>query len=164
MKNGIKTSFLLIAIALASVADAQQVSVWKAADLKTALDTATVPTIFNFWATFCRPCIAELPHFQAAADQYKSRGVRLVMVSLDVKEAFPKKVQAFVKKRALTSPVVFLDEPSADIFVPLVDSTWSGAIPASLFIYRERGYRRFFDDELSRLKLDREIRNMLGEE
>ena len=153
-----------MAIAFASITDAQQVSVWKAADLKTALDTATVPTIFNFWATFCRPCIAELPHFQAAADQYKSSGVRLVLVSLDVKEAFPKKVEAFVKNRGLTSPVVFLDEPSAGIFVPLIHRTWSGAIPASLFIYRQREYRRFFDDELSRSKLDREIRNMLGVE
>jgi thiol-disulfide isomerase/thioredoxin len=164
MKNSCKTTLLIMAIAFASMTDAQQVSVWKAADLKTALDTATVPTIFNFWATFCRPCIAELPYFQAAADQYKSSGVRLVLVSLDVKEAFPKKVEAFVKKRGLTSPVVFLDEPSAGIFVPLIHRTWSGAIPASLFIYRQRGYRRFFDDELSRSKLDREIRNMLGVE
>jgi thiol-disulfide isomerase/thioredoxin len=164
MKKTIRITAFIAALAIGLTTKAQQIPAWKASDLKTAIDTATVPTIFNFWATFCRPCIAELPTFQAAANQYKSKGLRLVMVSLDVKQAFPKAVSAFVKKRRLTSPVVFLDEASPDVFVPLVESTWSGSIPASLFINGSRNYRRFIEDELSRGKLYKEIRKMLGEE
>ncbi len=145
-------------------AGAQQIPAWTAADLKRAMDTATVPTVFNFWATFCKPCIAEMPHFQAAANRFRNRGVRLVFVSLDLKEAYPKTVTAFVKKRGISSPVVFLNEGNADLFVPMVDSTWSGAIPASLFVYPGRGYRRFVEDELSREKLEGEIKKMLGDE
>jgi thiol-disulfide isomerase/thioredoxin len=142
-------------------AEAQGIPVWKLADLRKAIDSAEGPTIINFWATFCKPCIAELPYFQALANKYKEKGVKLVLVSLDLKEVFPKKVMAFVKARKLTSPVVFLDESDADLFVPLVDEKWSGAIPASLFINRGKGYRHFIEEELSKEKLESEIRKML---
>lgn len=148
-------------MAASGKAQAPSVPVWKATDLQTAMDTATVPTIFNFWATFCKPCLAELPHFQAAAEQYKKDGLRLVLVSLDLKEAYPKTVSAFVKRLKLTSPVVFLDEGDADRFVPLVDHSWSGAIPGSLFINKARGYRKFVEEELSKGTLEGVIREML---
>ena len=155
-------TFLLITVMLISLSTkAQTIPVWKLADLKAAMDTTSGPVIINFWATFCKPCIAELPHFQAAANQYKAQGVQLIMVSLDLKEAYPKAIQNFVTKRKLTSPVVFLDESNADLFVPAVDSSWSGSIPASLFINRSKGYRQFLEEELSREKLEAEIRKML---
>lgn len=153
----------MVMLATASMADSQVLPVWKAADLKKAIESVKGPTIINFWATFCKPCIAEMPHFQSLASQYKTSGVKLVFVSLDLKEAYPKNIQSFVKKRNITAPVVFLDEQNADLFVPLVDSTWSGAIPASLFINPERNYRQFVEDELSREKLGAEIRRMLGD-
>jgi thiol-disulfide isomerase/thioredoxin len=161
MKNLVRTIVLMIALAAASSARAQVVPVWKAADLQAVIDSAEGPTVINFWATFCKPCIAELPHFQEVANQYQKRGLRLVLVNLDLKEAYPKTIAAFVKKRNLKSPVVFLDESNADHFVPMVDSTWSGAIPASLFINPANGYRKFIEDELSRDKLEAEIRKML---
>ena len=65
------------------------------------------------------------------------------------------------KKLKLTSPVVFLDESNADLFCPVVDSTWSGSIPASIFIHNEKGYRKFFEEELSKEQLEAEIKNML---
>ena len=154
---------LMALMVLTTSAEAQTIVSWKVKDLQTAMDTATAPTIINFWATFCKPCIEELPHFQTLAKQYRSRGLKLILVSLDLKEAYPKAVQAFVKNRGLTAPVVYLDESNADNFVPLVDSAWSGAIPASLFINRQIGYRKFVEEELSKEKLEAEIRLMLGE-
>ena len=150
--------FLLI-VTIAS--KAQSFPVWKLADLKTAIHESKEPTIINFWATFCKPCIAELPHFQAMANKYKAQGVKLVMVSLDLKEAYPAKVKSFAKKLNLTSPVAYLDESNADIFCPAVDSSWSGAIPASLFVNNATGYRKFYEEELSKEKLEAEIKSML---
>jgi len=152
--------FLFFAFAGITVA-AQKVPVWKLADLKAAIDSAQQPTIVNFWATFCKPCIAELPHFHEMANKYKEQGVKLVMVSLDLKEAYPTKVSSFAKKLKLTSPVVFLGESNADVFCPAVDSSWSGAIPASIFINPATGYRKFYEEELSKTKLEAEIKAML---
>lgn len=143
-------------------AKAQAIPVWKLADLQTVMDTAQGPTIINFWATFCKPCIAELPHFQEAARRYRDRGVRLILVSLDLKESYPKAVEHFVAKLKLTSPVVFLDESNADRFVPAVDPSWSGAIPATLFLNRGKGYRQFYEEEMSKARLEEAIRKMLG--
>ena len=161
MMKRLKILILITAMVAAGNAEAQGIPVWKLAELRKAIDSAEGPTIINFWATFCKPCIAELPYFQALANKYKEKGVKLVLVSLDLKEVFPKKVTAFVKARKLTSPVVFLDESDADLFVPLVDEKWSGAIPASLFINRGRKYRHFIEEELSKEKLESEIRKML---
>ena len=159
----VKFFILLTSLLAVSNAKAQNIAVWKLNDLKVAMQNAKEPTIINFWATFCKPCIAELPYFQALADRYKSKGVKLIMVSLDLKEAFPEKVSSFAKKLKLTSSVVFLDESNADIFCPAVDSSWSGAIPASIFINNNSGYKKFLEEEVSKDKLEKEINAMLEE-
>jgi thiol-disulfide isomerase/thioredoxin len=161
MTEKITALMLVLVMFTANDVAAQKITVWKAADLKAAMDTSNSPTVINFWATFCKPCIAELPHFQQLADAYREKGLKLMLVSLDLKDAYPKQIAKFAAARKLTAPVFFLDESNADLFVPLVDSTWSGAIPASLFINRKKDYRRFLEEELSREKLEAEIRKML---
>lgn len=157
-----KVIAIVLAAAISFSARAQEIPAWKLADLQTVMDTTQGPVIINFWATFCKPCIAELPYFQAAANRYKASGVKLIMVSLDVKEAYPKAIASFAGKRKLTSPVVFLDETESDRFIPAVDSTWSGAIPASLFLNKAKNYRHFVEEELSPSKLEAEIKKMLS--
>lgn len=141
--------------------DAQSIPVWKLKDLQTAVDQPASPVIINFWATFCKPCIAELPHFQKLANKYKSTGVRLIPVSLDLKEAYPSKIAALTKKLGLVASVVWLDEANADAFCPVVDSSWSGVIPATLFLNPRTGYRRFYEEELSAEAVEKEIKAML---
>src|SRR5687767_12670581 len=80
-------------------ADAQEIKKWKLADLKEAIEKAEQPTVFNFWATFCIPCIEEIPYFQQVVKKYDSAGVKLVLVSLDMQELYPKKLKAFAAKR-----------------------------------------------------------------
>ena len=161
MRKQLKILFFVATFFIAFTGFGQTIPVWKLDDLKTAIKNSKEPTIINFWATFCKPCIAELPHFQSLANQYKAQGVNLIMVSVDLKEAYPSKIASFAKKIKLTSPVVFLDESNADIFCPAVDSSWSGAIPASIFINNSKGYRKFYEEELSKEKLEAVIREML---
>lgn len=153
--------FLAAVFLVMQKAAGQIIASWKLTDLKAAMTNAKEPTVINFWATFCAPCLAELPHFQALANAYKSKGLTLIMVSLDLKDAYPSKIVSLTKRLKLTSPVVFLDETDADAFCPAVDSSWSGAIPATLFINNAKGYRKFFEEELSKQKLEAEIKKML---
>ncbi len=142
----------------------QDIPVWKLSDLKNEIKNSKGPTIINFWATFCKPCIAELPHFQLLAKQYEGQGVKLIMVSLDLRDDYPLKVGLFVKRLVLSFPVVYLDESNADLFCPSVDSSWSGAIPASLFVNNASGYRKFYEEEISKKIIEKEIKNMLKPE
>jgi thiol-disulfide isomerase/thioredoxin len=142
--------------------NAQNIPKWKLNDLKAAITNADKPTIFNFWATFCKPCVEEIPYFQQQAKKYDSAGVHLVLISLDLSEAYPKKIASFASKHNFTFPIKFLNEANADLFCPVVDSSWSGAIPASLFINNKTGYRKFFEGQLTKEKLELEIGKMLA--
>lgn len=152
---------LTILISVFVRTNAQDIPKWKLDDLKAAINSADKPTVFNFWATFCKPCVEEIPYFQQLIKKYDSAGVRLVLVSLDLSEAYPKQITSFASKHKFSSPIKFLNETNADIFCPAVDSSWSGAIPASLFINNKTGYHKFFEEQLSREKLQKEIESML---
>jgi thiol-disulfide isomerase/thioredoxin len=161
MRNFRKARLLAVFMCLVLTAGAQKIDRWKVADLQKAIDTAQRPTIINFWATFCIPCIQEIPHFQELVKKYKSAGINLVLVNLDMKSAYPTQIASFAKKRKFTSKIVFLDETNADLFCPVADSSWSGALPSTLMLYPKNGYRAFFEMPLSREKLEVEIRKML---
>lgn len=161
MKKMFKIPFVAFLMVIALQTQAQEIPKWKTEDLQQMIDTSTGPTIINFWATFCIPCIKELPHFQQLAQQYKNVGVQLYLVSLDVDDAYPKKIRNFTKRLNITAPTIFLDETNADEFCPVVDPEWSGAIPATLLINKKTGYRKFVEDELSKEGLETEIKKML---
>ena len=71
-------------------------------------------------------------------------------------------IKTFATKHKFTVPIVWLDETNADYFCPKVDPKWSGAIPATLFINNATGYRKFFEEQLSLEKLQKEIMAILG--
>jgi len=155
-------TFLLIALVFFSViVDAQEVKAVKVTELSKTIKESKTPLIVNFWATFCVPCIQEMPYFQEMARQYKSQDVSLLFVSLDLKEAYPSKVNAMAKKLQLTFPVVWLNETNADYFCPKIDTTWSGGMPSSLFVNNATGYHKFFEDQLSKEKLEGVIKEMI---
>jgi len=158
-----KIASLALAVLITALASAQSkaLPLWKLDDLKHAINEAKGPTVLNFWATFCKPCIEEIPHFQEVVKKYDSSGVKLVLVNLDMKEAYPKKITDFAAKRKFTAPIAFLDETNADLFCHAVDPSWSGAIPATLFINPLTGYRRFVEEPLEKEELEKEIRAML---
>lgn len=160
--NGIRIAlFLGLFFSLSAQSKGQSLQVWKLKDLEAAVNQPATPVVINFWATFCKPCIDELPHFQKLASEYKSLNLNFVFVSLDLKEAFPKKILAFKKRVGLTSKVVWLDEFNADVFCPVVNPSWSGVIPATIFLNPQTGYRKFYEDELSAERLETEIKAML---
>lgn len=144
------------------IAFTQEIKRIKITDLEKTIAESKTPLIINFWATWCKPCIEEIPYFQAEVAQHKSDSLQLLLVSLDMKEMYPKGLSSFVKKRKISATVVFLDETNADYFCPKVDAKWSGAIPASLFLNNKTGYRKFVEDQLTEEELKKEIMAILS--
>ena len=145
-------------------ASSQDIPRWKITDLEEYISKSDTPVIVNFWATYCVPCIKEIPYFQEVVKQYEKKGVKLLLVSLDFRESFPDKISSFADKRKFTSPIVWLDETDADYFCPKVDSAWSGVMPATLFINNKKGHRSFFEEEMSKEKFETEIRKILADQ
>jgi thiol-disulfide isomerase/thioredoxin len=134
----------------------------KITELESYIARCDHPLIVSFWATFCVPCVKEIPYFQSTVDRYKDKGVELVLVSLDLPDYYPGRIAAFVKKSGFTARILWLNETDADYFCPRVDPHWSGGIPCSLFINNTHHYRRFFDRQLTEPQVALEIKEMLG--
>ncbi len=115
--------------------------------------------VVNFWATWCRPCIKELPYFEEMRENYKDRGVEVILVSLDFPEKLESHVLPFIEKQNLKSKVVLLDDVNSNRWIPLVSEEWSGAIPATI-IYN-KNQRKFYERTFTYEELITELNTLL---
>lgn len=98
--------------------------------------------VINFWATWCKPCVQELPFFEEINAEYPK--VQVTLVSLDFPKHIESKLIPFLKKNNLKSRVVLLDDDNANKWINEVDEHWSGAIPATIFY---KGNKRIFHEK-----------------
>jgi len=99
--------------------------------------------VINFWATWCKPCIKELPYFNRIHHDFHDQPVKVVLVSLDMVEHARTGLIPFILKNNIDPEVILLDDPDANNWIPQIDKNWSGSIPATLFI---KGNNRSFHE------------------
>ena len=154
-----KTITFILCLFIAVDLSAQEIKKIKITDLEKTISKSKEPMIITFWATYCVPCLKEIPYFQ---EQAKSKNVSLLLVSVDLEEAYPKQIIAAAKKLKLTAPVSWLNETDADYFCPKVDTSWSGGLPSTLFLNNTTGYRKFIEDEIPKEAFEKLIQAMLA--
>jgi thiol-disulfide isomerase/thioredoxin len=99
--------------------------------------------VVNFWATWCLPCVKELPYFVQLDSVYANKPVKLLLVSLDFKKDYLRKLQPFVVERNLEDHVVVLEDNRADYWISDIHPDWSGALPSTLVFNGKE--RRFYE-------------------
>jgi thiol-disulfide isomerase/thioredoxin len=114
--------------------------------------------VMNFWATWCKPCIKELPYFEQLGEAYKDKDVEVLLVSLDFPEQLEKGLKAFVAKKKLKSHVILLDDPDANGWIPKVDQSWSGAIPATIIYNNDK--RSFYERSFTYQELEEALKKI----
>jgi thiol-disulfide isomerase/thioredoxin len=107
--------------------------------------------VVNFWATWCGPCVGELPGFEEAGRELKNDKVRMLLVSMDDAEDLATKVVPFTIRKNIVLPVYLLNDRDYNRWMPKIDKSWSGAIPATLVWHRNS--RKFYEQPLTKTEL-----------
>jgi thiol-disulfide isomerase/thioredoxin len=95
------------------------------------------PLVINFWATWCAPCVKELPYFQKLHEE--NPNVKVVTVSLDFEKQVEGKLKPFLKKKNYTFVITYMADKKFNDWISKVDENWSGSIPATWIINRNKG-------------------------
>jgi thiol-disulfide isomerase/thioredoxin len=147
----------------ATLGEFQQVNLVKMytyEELKPLLERKDDKTyIVNFWATWCAPCVKELPYFEKINKEYAIHNVEVILVSLDFPKQIDKKLIPFINKNKLQAKVVLLNDMNEDVWIQAIDKSWSGAIPATL-IYNKND-RKFYEQSFDYETLENELQTFL---
>lgn len=111
--------------------------------------------VVNFWATWCKPCVKELPYFEELHNTYKGKKVNVILVSLDFPDQIEKKLIPFIQDRQLKSTLFALTDGDMNSWIPKVSEEWSGAIPATLIYNNSK--RAFYEQSFDSLEELNEI-------
>ncbi len=115
--------------------------------------------IINFWATWCKPCVAELPYFELINSKYPDKDVEVILVSLDLPNQVESKLMPFLQRQRIESTVILLDDPDADSWISKVNKNWSGSIPATI-IYKGNS-TNFYERSFTYNELEKELKKIL---
>lgn len=116
--------------------------------------------VVNFWATWCAPCVKELPYFEKINKEYASKNVEVLLVSLDFPKQVEKKLIPFINKKKLQSEVVFFNDINEDVWIKAIDENWSGAIPATIIYNKDK--RKFYEQSFDYQALENELKTFLN--
>lgn len=95
--------------------------------------------VVNFWATWCPPCVAEMPALLKLQKQYAKRGMVLLLVSADEPVDTKQQVQPFLRSRGVTWPTYIIGGDPLD-FISRFDPALKGNFTLPRFyVYNRKG-------------------------
>ena len=151
---------LLIILAIIPLSLSAQIDILSFSEFQEKIsDNDSKLLVINFWATWCKPCVNELPHFNKTHSEYKDKGLEMWLVSLDFENQMESRVIPFLKENNL-NPEVFILKQEGNSWIDEVSTSWSGAIPATLMINKEG--RHFYEQEFTYEQLENTIKEHLN--
>lgn len=153
------TALFLIITGAVPVISAQKIEYFKIPELEKILNNSEDKLyVINFWATWCAPCVSELPAFEKVAKDYNPSKVRFLLVSLDFPSQIEKQLIPFLKKNKITLDVAVMMETDANLWIDKVDPSWQGNIPSTLVLNNRKKTRHFHSEALD----EQELRDLIN--
>ncbi len=152
-----KRTLLLLALIISSGIVRAQIEHYSADDIIHRCSSKDTLYIVNFWATWCAPCVAELPEFNKLKDRYAGAPVKVLLVSLDFKADNSFKLEGFIKRKNMTPEVAWLSDTDPNVFLPKIDKSWEGSIPATVIVHPGKQFKKFIEGSVT----EREITSIV---
>ena len=147
-------AFLIFIAVLGQQSLAQNVPVVLVDDLEARFEENPETTfIVNFWATWCAPCVKEMPYFENLNNSNR-QDLKVLLVSLDFAEHLETNLKPFISTRQVKSEVQLLNEQDDNVWIPRISESWSGAIPATLFVNQSKKTRHFHEGSFKEGELE----------
>ncbi len=156
-----KICLILLLISSWYLAVSQDIRKVNIKELTAIIDSSKTPLVINFWASWCGPCVREIPWFEKNVADFSKEKVKLILVSIDFADDYPATIRNFARKNGYKSEIIWLNETNADEFCPQIDKSWEGAIPVTLMVNNQKHYRRFFGQQLPEAKLVLELKMLV---
>lgn len=151
--------FLLINSCADSSSDTIEIVDFNGFYSKIDLSSTEKTYVINFWATWCAPCVKELPYFEKINNEFNEENVEVILVSLDFPSQIESKLKPYLKRNKINSQVILLDDSKMNTWVPKVFEKWDGGIPATLIV-NSTNYN-FYPQTFEEQELFAEIRKVL---
>jgi thiol-disulfide isomerase/thioredoxin len=142
--------FFLLIIGFYGGVEAQEIKVVKFADLqKWKNDKSDTVYVINFWATWCKPCLKEMPAFESLGERFVGAKVKVLMVSLDAPTDLENKLKPYVHNNYLRNPVYLYRDPKVKQWQQKLHPRFSGTLPATLIHQGTKRYTKMTTGPMS---------------
>ena len=146
--KGREIILLIILLTISSLRSSRAIEIYNFKEFELFLNKSNDTTyVIHFWATWCIPCLKELPEFNEFADKHAQEKIKIILVSLDFPQHINNKLIPFIEKYKITSKVIVLDDPNQNYWINKVSRSWTGAIPATLIYNSE--FKKFYEKSLT---------------
>ena len=116
--------------------------------------------IINFMATWCKPCMEELPGFEKFSKENATSNIKVIYISLDAVEDLDKKLNKMIERKRIKNSVYLLDETDYDSWIRKIEKSWQGSIPVTFIINHSRKIRKFIPSSITYNELASTIKNI----
>lgn len=157
-----KWMLILLLFTGSATSFAQDAKIIKWPELENILSPKSDTTyVINFWATWCVPCVKELPYFDNLIAEFPGKKLKVILVSLDFKRQFETNLKPYLIKNQVKSEVLLIDEPDYNSWIDKVDKSWGGAIPATIIINSASGKRKFYEKDFTKDELNETVKSFI---
>jgi len=116
--------------------------------------------VINFWATWCLPCVKELPAFEKLNIDFKDKNVEVILVSLDFLRKVESNLIPFIKDKNIKSKVLHFEDKNDHFWIKDIAENWTGSIPVTLIYSAKK--RKFYEHSFHYEDLKKELQIFLN--